>query len=100
MFLKIFTKVIRYKTCVLLISGTTGNPKGIVRATGGELVGLNWVMNGVFGLLPGQPWFAATDIGWVVSQKLTCYAPLMTNNPSLIYEGKPVLANADYGERV
>ena len=72
-------------------SGTTGNPKGIVRATGGELVGLNWVMNGVFGLEKDEPWFAATDIGWVVSQKLTCYAPLMTNNPSLIYEGKPVI---------
>lgn len=75
---------------VLYTSGTTGTPKGIVRDTGGYTVMLNWTMSGVYGLRPGEVWWAASDLGWVVGHSYICYAPLLHGNTTVLYEGKPV----------
>ncbi|XP_055046760.2 acyl-CoA synthetase short-chain family member 3, mitochondrial [Misgurnus anguillicaudatus] len=75
---------------VLYTSGTTGTPKGIVRDSGGYAVMLNWTMSNVYGLAPGEVWWAASDFGWVVGHSYICYAPLLHGNTTVIYEGKPV----------
>ncbi|KAG9280488.1 acyl-CoA synthetase short-chain family member 3, mitochondrial-like [Astyanax mexicanus] len=75
---------------VLYTSGTTGTPKGVVRDTGGYAVILNWTMNSVYGLNPGEVWWAASDLGWVVGHSYICYAPLLHGNTTVLYEGKPV----------
>ncbi|KAJ8402417.1 hypothetical protein AAFF_G00369060 [Aldrovandia affinis] len=75
---------------VLYTSGTTGAPKGIVRDTAGYAVMLNWTMSGVYGLRPGEVWWAASDLGWVVGHSYICYAPLLHGNTTVLYEGKPV----------
>ncbi|MGH0145640.1 UNVERIFIED_CONTAM: hypothetical protein FKN15_009308 [Acipenser sinensis] len=75
---------------ILYTSGTTGQPKGIVRDTGGYAVMLNWTMSNVYGLSPGEVWWAASDLGWVVGHSYICYAPLLHGNTTVLYEGKPV----------
>uniref|UniRef100_A0A3B4Y8J1 Acyl-CoA synthetase short-chain family member 3, mitochondrial n=1 Tax=Seriola lalandi dorsalis TaxID=1841481 RepID=A0A3B4Y8J1_SERLL len=75
---------------VLYTSGTTGTPKGVVRDTAGYAVMLKWTMSNIYGLRPGDVWWAASDLGWVVGHSYICYAPLLHGNSTILYEGKPV----------
>lgn len=75
---------------VLYTSGTTGVPKGVVRCTAGYAVMLNWTMSAIYGLKPGEVWWAASDLGWVVGHSYICYGPLLHGNTTVLYEGKPV----------
>lgn len=75
---------------VLYTSGTTGTPKGVVRDTAGYAVMLKWTMSNIYGLSPGDVWWAASDLGWVVGHSYICYAPLLHGNSTILYEGKPV----------
>lgn len=75
---------------ILYTSGTTGQPKGVVRHTGGHLVALNWTMKNLYNVEPGEVFWAASDVGWVVGHSYICYAPLIHGNTTVIFEGKPV----------
>jgi len=75
---------------VLYTSGTTGMPKGIVRDNGGHLVALTWSMQHIYGVKPGEVYWAASDVGWVVGHSYIVYAPLFNGNTTVLYEGKPV----------
>eukprot|EP01130_Rhizamoeba_saxonica_P003296 TRINITY_DN1404_c0_g1_i1.p1 TRINITY_DN1404_c0_g1~~TRINITY_DN1404_c0_g1_i1.p1 ORF type:complete len:679 (+),score=142.47 TRINITY_DN1404_c0_g1_i1:282-2039(+) len=75
---------------ILYTSGTTGDPKGIVRDTGGYMVSLNWSLKSIFGMEPGQIFWAASDIGWVVGHSYILYGPLLYGCTTVIYDGKPV----------
>ncbi|WP_294926769.1 propionyl-CoA synthetase [uncultured Paracoccus sp.] len=75
---------------ILYTSGTTGQPKGVVRHTAGHLVALNWTMPNIYGIQPGDVFWAASDVGWVVGHSYICYGPLISGATSIVFEGKPV----------
>ncbi|KAA0916259.1 propionyl-CoA synthetase [Aquicoccus porphyridii] len=75
---------------ILYTSGTTGQPKGVIRHTGGQLVALNWTMKNIYNVDPGDVFWAASDVGWVVGHSYIAYAPLIHGNTSIVFEGKPV----------
>ncbi len=75
---------------VLYTSGTTGKPKGIVRDNGGHAVALLWTMRNIYGVGPGEVFWAASDVGWVVGHSYIVYAPLLAGATTVLYEGKPV----------
>ncbi|MEM9313475.1 MAG: propionyl-CoA synthetase [Pseudomonadota bacterium] len=75
---------------ILYTSGTTGQPKGVVRDTGGSIVALKWSMRNIYGVEPGEVFWAASDVGWVVGHSYIVYGPLFNGNTTVLYEGKPV----------
>ncbi|WP_346798281.1 propionyl-CoA synthetase [Halomonas sp. Bachu 37] len=75
---------------VLYTSGTTGKPKGIVRDTGGYAVALHYSMEAIYDMAPGEVFFSASDVGWVVGHSYIVYAPLLMGCSTVVYEGKPI----------
>jgi propionyl-CoA synthetase len=75
---------------ILYTSGTTGRPKGVVRDNGGHMVALKWSMQSLYGVEPGEVFWAASDVGWVVGHSYIVYAPLLHGCTSILYEGKPI----------
>jgi propionyl-CoA synthetase len=75
---------------ILYTSGTTGQPKGVVRDNGGHATALLWSMRHIYGVEPGEVYWAASDVGWVVGHSYICYAPLLNGNTTIVYEGKPI----------
>ncbi|MEM8657139.1 MAG: AMP-binding protein, partial [Pseudomonadota bacterium] len=75
---------------ILYTSGTTGQPKGVVRANGGHAVALHWTMKNIYDVAPGDVFWAASDVGWVVGHSYICYAPLIYGATTVVFEGKPV----------
>jgi len=75
---------------ILYTSGTTGQPKGVVRDNGGHAVALMWTMKNLYNIKPGEVFWAASDIGWVVGHSYICYGPLLNGSTTLIFEGKPI----------
>ncbi len=75
---------------ILYTSGTTGQPKGVVRPNGGHAVALHWTMKNIYNVDPGQVFWAASDVGWVVGHSYICYGPLLAGATAVVFEGKPV----------
>ncbi|MEM1163827.1 MAG: AMP-binding protein, partial [Pseudomonadota bacterium] len=75
---------------ILYTSGTTGQPKGVVRHNGGHMVALLWTMQNIYNVSAGDVFWAASDVGWVVGHSYICYAPLLAGCTTIVFEGKPV----------
>ncbi len=75
---------------ILYTSGTTGQPKGVVRPNAGHMVALAWTMKNLYGMAPGEVYWAASDVGWVVGHSYIVYAPLIYGCTTVVFEGKPV----------
>ncbi|GAB1607949.1 acyl-CoA synthetase short-chain family member 3, mitochondrial-like [Argonauta hians] len=75
---------------ILHTSGTTGTPKAAVRPSGGHAVALKWAIQNIYGIRPGEVWWAASDLGWVVGHSFITYGPLLNANTSVLFEGKPI----------
>ena len=75
---------------ILYTSGTTGEPKGVIRSNAGHMVALIWTMKNLYGVEPGEVYWAASDVGWVVGHSYIVYAPLLVGCTSIMFEGKPV----------
>ena len=75
---------------ILYTSGTTGQPKGVVRPTAGHLVALAWSMENIYKIGPGDRFWAASDVGWVVGHSYICYGPLIAGAQTVVFEGKPI----------
>ena len=82
---------------ILYTSGTTGTPKGIVRDVAGHIVALKWTMKNIYNIDPGDVWWSASDIGWIVGHSYIVYAPLFHGCTTVLFEGKPV-GTPDAGE--
>lgn len=75
---------------ILYTSGTTGQPKGVVRDNGGHMVALAWSMEAIYDIKPGEVFWAASDVGWVVGHSYIAYAPLLIGATTVVFEGKPI----------
>ncbi len=75
---------------ILYTSGTTGQPKGVIRHTGGHLVALQWSMKNIYKIEAGDRFWAASDVGWVVGHSYICYGPLLAGGTTVVFEGKPI----------